>query len=568
MTKSLIDLCMFCIANNLENIKRAGSSLCKNDKELLLELLCDHDMFTAKRIPFVTKQLLSPTLTNIAFGYSGQVDDALLQKLALSRCKLRSFVLKNCPQVSDKGLSSLLKTQTDLEFLHLKLSSFQVHLTDKCLLTLRSSKLVSVKLDHIDQLSNNGVITLAKNCPNICELMLPGCKELNDSCIETVTRTLLKGKLEVLELSEIHLLTDLSLLAIGSGDCPKLRELLLVGCNMISGAGLLQVTQGCPNLTSLDIGYCYRILNDGRTLVTANAFPSNLLELTLHGVQMSSELLIDLVEKLDYIRELTLCGMKAVDDDSLEKICSAAGQTLRSLDLSGCAVLTDAGLSAISKQCQAIESLKVSFCPNITGKSLKSLFRCPKRGQEFKAFVANGCKMFSVDVIAEIAASCPSLLVLRLAGMKDVDDQLLTAVAENCHQITRVSIKGCGLVSDVGVCELARMCPLEEVVVSGVSGLTDRSVFALANCCCSTLKEVYASGCSMITQAAINYLKDCCLKRIFVEHRVPNVDPDQVMAKNLDTGEFCRADLLFTGPVVQDPDLSSTIATTTTTTTN
>ena len=100
MTKSLIDLCMFCIANNLENIKRAGSSLCKNDKELLLELLCDHDMFTAKRIPFVTKQLLSPTLTNIAFGYSGQVDDALLQKLALSRCKLRSFVLKNCPQVS------------------------------------------------------------------------------------------------------------------------------------------------------------------------------------------------------------------------------------------------------------------------------------------------------------------------------------------------------------------------------------------------------------------------------------------------------------------------------------
>ena len=64
-----------------------------------------------------------------------------------------------------------------------------------------------------------------------------------------------------------------------------------------------------------------------------------------------------------------------------------------------------------------------------------------------------------------------------------------------------------GKVSDAGVCELARMCPLEEVVLSGVSGLTDRSVFALANCCASTLKEIYASGCSMITQAAINYLK-------------------------------------------------------------
>jgi len=87
-----------------------------------------------------------------------------------------------------------------------------------------------------------------------------------------------------------------------------------------------------------------------------------------------------------------------------------------------------------------------------------------------------------------------------------------------------------------------------------VSGLTDRSVFALANCCASTLKEIYASGCSMITQAAINYLKDCSLKRIYVEHRTPNVDPDQIMAKNLDTGEFCRADLLLSGPVVQDSE--------------
>ena len=35
---------------------------------------------------------------------------------------------------------------------------------------------------------------------------------------------------------------------------------------------------------------------------------------------MSTELLIDLVDKLAYIKELTLCGMKAVDDDTLEKV--------------------------------------------------------------------------------------------------------------------------------------------------------------------------------------------------------------------------------------------------------
>ena len=74
----------------------------------------------------------------------------------------------------------------------------------------------------------------------------------------------------------------------------------------------------------------------------------------------------------------------------------AVGWTLTSLDLSGCSVLTDAGLAAVSKHCQVIESLKVSFCPNITGQKLKPLFNCPRRGPDFKTFVANGCKMVSV----------------------------------------------------------------------------------------------------------------------------------------------------------------------------
>lgn len=99
MSKSLVDLCMFCIAKNLENIDRVGSFLCKNDNELVLELLCDHDMFTGNRMPYIT-ELLTSRLENIAFRYSGQVEDKLLQKIALSRCKLKSFILKDCLEVS------------------------------------------------------------------------------------------------------------------------------------------------------------------------------------------------------------------------------------------------------------------------------------------------------------------------------------------------------------------------------------------------------------------------------------------------------------------------------------
>ena len=47
---------------------------------------------------------------------------------------------------------------------------------------------------------------------------------------------------------------------------------------------------------------------------------------------------------------------------------------------------------------------------------------------------------------------------------------------------------------------------------------------------------------------------------MYIEHRTPSADPDQLMAKNLDTGEFCRADLMLRnyvspGPAnYEDPD--------------
>ena len=33
-----------------------------------------------------------------------------------------------------------------------------------------------------------------------------------------------------------------------------------------------------------------------------------------------------------------------------------------------------------------------------------------------------------------------------------------------------------------------------------------------------------------------------CNNRVDVVHKIPNLDPNQVMAKNLNTGEFCRVD--------------------------
>ena len=60
-------------------------------------------------------------------------------------------------------------------------------------------------------------------------------------------------------------------------------------------------------------------------------------------------------------------------------------------------------------------------------------------------------------------------------------------------------------VTDVGVAEIARCCPLRWIVLSGLNRLTDHSLFALANSC-PYLEEVFINGCVHITTACIRYL--------------------------------------------------------------
>ena len=39
-----------------------------------------------------------------------------------------------------------------------------------------------------------------------------------------------------------------------------------------------------------------------------------------------------------------------------------------------------------------------------------------------------------------------------------------------------------------------------------------------------------------------NISQDCSVKRVFIHHFTPNVPPNSIMAKDLDTGEYTRMD--------------------------
>lgn len=101
---------------------------------------------------------------------------------------------------------------------------------------------------------------------------------------------------------------------------------------------------------------------------------------------------------------------------------------------------------------------------------------------------------------------CPNLEMITVAGVKGITDAIPTAISLHCRNVKRVSFRNCSL-SDEGVCQVAVHCSrLVMIALAGIHDLTDKSIVALAENC-PDLRELYISGCAKITKQAVTYLK-------------------------------------------------------------
>jgi hypothetical protein len=233
------------------------------------------------------------------------------------------------------------------------------------------------------------------------------------------------------------------------------------------------------------------------------------------------------------------------------KILRQIGGNLLALDLGGYIALpnhlTDKTISAVEKYCTNLESLCLDlFSANAKCTALEELYKNRKRSAKFKKICLSACRNIGYDLLMEIAFNCANLTYLDLSGLNDlVDDALIELLSNNiANRLSYLDLKACVKLTDASICSLVTKCPLYCIVLAGINNLTDKCIFLIANHLQFTLKEIYLSGCSKISTVALRYLADCCINHLSIEHKVPNLDPNQLMAKNLDTGFYERVDQL------------------------
>ena len=114
-----------------------------------------------------------------------------------------------------------------------------------------------------------------------------------------------------------------------------------------------------------------------------------------------------------------------------------------------------------------------------------------------------GCSNLSDDVITRTVPHFSNLVAIDLSGVDAVTDRTVFALADCCPKLQGINLLGCRRVSSTSIGALADKCPLlRRVKLTGLADLTDDPVSNLA-IKGSLLLEIDLNGCKKLSDRAV-----------------------------------------------------------------
>lgn len=243
-----------------------------------LRMICLKDLYNGQC--FAPLIIGSKNLRTLRlFRCSGDWDAVL--KLVTNNVKGLNEAHLERLQVSDVGLEAFSNCQ-NLEILHLLKTPDCTNLgltsmAESCKL-LRKLHIDGWKTNRID---DEGLINVAKNCPNLQELVLIG---VNPTCASLERLASNCQKLERLALCGSETIGD-DVIGCIAAKCTALRKLCIKSCP-VSDHGMKALALGCPNLVKIKVKKCKGVTSDGATWLRASR---DLLAVNLDAIVVENQ---------------------------------------------------------------------------------------------------------------------------------------------------------------------------------------------------------------------------------------------------------------------------------------
>ncbi|CAL4123154.1 unnamed protein product [Meganyctiphanes norvegica] len=213
----------------------------------------------------------APNLTSLDLSSCiGGVSDKTLQSLCKSLVKLQTLYLNNCTALSDIGLAGhglaaqdpvldTAETGLSLEALGLKQKdAFSIKLGSRAERQIRQEAEVRKYLEeNIEQIVHSSEHGLS-NLPGLRELNLSGCIKITDITLNYALKFL---ELQFISLSHCKQISESGLVTMAR-NCPSLEVVMLADCSQVSDTVVLAFSYHLKRLKTLDVQRCILLTND------------------------------------------------------------------------------------------------------------------------------------------------------------------------------------------------------------------------------------------------------------------------------------------------------------------
>nr|XP_042715303.1 dynein regulatory complex subunit 6 isoform X2 [Chrysemys picta bellii] len=283
--------------------------------------------------------------------------------IANSCSGIKHLVINDMPTLTDKCIQALVeKCQQIMSVVFLD----SPHLSDVAFKALTECKLVKVRIEGNNRITDLSFKLMSKSCPQIKHIYMADCQKITDVSLKTISP--LKYIL-VLNLADCVRISDAGLRSFLEGSSgTKLRELNLTNCIHVTDASLMKIAQRCHNLAYLNMRYCESVTDAG---IEALGNMTSLISIDISGTTVSDMKFCQGAKDLEYC-DVSYCFQ--LTNETVKALAFNCHQ-LTSLNIAGCHKMTDLCVQYLSGVCHYLHFLDISGCVHLTDKTLKYLWK-------------------------------------------------------------------------------------------------------------------------------------------------------------------------------------------------
>ncbi|KAK3227423.1 hypothetical protein Dsin_007285 [Dipteronia sinensis] len=501
--KLVTDMGVGCIAVGCKNLKLISLKWCLGVGDFgvgLIAVKCKEirslDLsylpITDKCLPSILKlQHLEDLVLEGCFG----IDDDSLAALKHGCKSLKALDMSSCQNISHLGLSSLASGTGGLKQLTLAYGSpVTLALADGL---KKLSMLQSIKLDGC-VVTCAGLKAIGNLCVSLKELSLSKCLGVTDEGLSSVVTK--HRELSKLDITCCRKITDVSIAHI-TNSCTNLTSLRMESCTLVPREAFVLIGQRCPFLEELDLTD-NEIDDEGFThfIHSANLCIRAIVLVFILTCFVDAGL--KSISRCPNLSVLKLGICLNITDEGLTHVGMGCPKLVE-LDLYRSVEITDSGVSAIACGCPNLEMVNIAYCKDITDSSLMSLSKCSR----LNTFESRGCPLITSLGLAAIAVGCRQLSKLDIKKCHNVDDVGMLPLAHFSQNLRQINLSYSS-VTDVGLLSLASISCLQSLTILHVKDLTPSGLAAALLACGGLTKvKLQASFKYLLPQPLFEYLE-------------------------------------------------------------